>query len=121
VTGSLRNIGPKSAAWLRQVGLRSQDDLRAAGAVEAFMRVRRAGFKPTLNLLYALEGALHDQHWQSLSRERREALAADVERASQEPPDPADPQLAGPVHTTVHVPDTVAARPDDETQEPPVA
>ena len=42
----LRNIGPKSAAWLRQVGLRTPEDLAAAGPVEAFMRVKRAGFKP---------------------------------------------------------------------------
>ena len=34
----LRNIGPKSAAWLRQVGLRSREDLTATGTVEAFMR-----------------------------------------------------------------------------------
>ena len=40
----LRNIGPKSAAWLRQVGLRSLEDLAAVGAVEAYMKVRRAGF-----------------------------------------------------------------------------
>ena len=60
----LRNIGPKSAAWLRQVGLRSRADLEAVGTVEAFMRVKRAGFKPSLNLLYALEGALRDCHWQ---------------------------------------------------------
>ncbi len=47
----LRNIGPKSAAWLRQVGLRTRADLEAAGTVDAFMRGRRAGFKPGLNLL----------------------------------------------------------------------
>ena len=29
----LRNIGPKSAAWLRQVGLRTLEDLDAIGAV----------------------------------------------------------------------------------------
>lgn len=115
MTAGLRNIGPKSAAWLRQVGLRSQEDLRQAGAVEAFMRVRRAGFRPTLNLLYALEGALQDQHWQSLPREHRDALAAEVERASQGPVDPSDPQVAGPVRTTVHVADSVAPRPDDTT------
>ena len=34
----LRNIGPKSAAWLRQVGLRSREDLVAIGAVGAFVR-----------------------------------------------------------------------------------
>ena len=63
----LRNIGPKSAAWLRQVGLRTREDLEAAGAVDAFVKVRRAGFKPSLNLLYSLEGALLDCQWQSCS------------------------------------------------------
>ena len=66
-TTQLRNIGPKSAAWLRQVGLRSADDLVAAGSVHAFLKVRRAGFKPSLNLLYALEGALLDCHWHDAS------------------------------------------------------
>ena len=32
----LRNIGPKSAAWLRQVGLRTREDLHEVGAVDAF-------------------------------------------------------------------------------------
>ena len=41
----MRNIGPKSAAWLRQVGLRTPEDVAAVGSVEAFMRVKRAGFK----------------------------------------------------------------------------
>ena len=36
-TAKLRNIGPKSAAWLRQVGLRSREDLESVGAVDAFM------------------------------------------------------------------------------------
>ena len=54
----LRNIGPKSAAQLRQVGVRTLDDLRALGSLEAFVKLKRAGFKPSLNLLYALEGAI---------------------------------------------------------------
>ena len=56
-TLKMRNIGPKSSAWLRQVGLRTQEDIATAGPVDAFMRVKRAGFRPSLNLLYALEGA----------------------------------------------------------------
>ena len=35
-TAGLRNIGPKSAAWLRQVGLHTQQDLINSGAVAAF-------------------------------------------------------------------------------------
>ena len=76
----LRNIGPKSAAWLRQVGLRTPEDLAAAGPVEAFMRVKRAGFKPSLNLLYALEGALIGCHWQQVPEDRRHTLIARKEK-----------------------------------------
>ncbi|MCC8472474.1 TfoX/Sxy family protein [Xanthomonas arboricola] len=81
-TERLRNIGPKSAAWLRQVGLRTQQDLQAVGAVGAFVKVRRAGFKPSLNLLYSLEGALTDCHWQNVPEARRHALLAEYEAAS---------------------------------------
>jgi hypothetical protein len=79
--GKIRNVGPKSAAWLRQVGVRTQDDLVRLGAVEAFMKVKRAGFRPSLNLLYALEGALADCHWADLPEERKAALLAGAEAA----------------------------------------
>ena len=97
----LRNIGPKSAAWLRQVGLRSRADLEAAGTVEAFMRVRRAGFKPGLNLLYAIEGALNDCHWQEVPEARRGELVAAAEAAIDLLPPPRGRPAAAPVTTTV--------------------
>lgn len=90
----LRNVGPKSAAWLRQVGLRTRADLEAAGPVEAYMRVRRAGFRPSLNLLYALEGALLDCHWQEVPEARRQQLVAAAEAAVAELPDPRRPPAA---------------------------
>lgn len=96
----LRNIGPKSAAWLRQVGLRTRDDLEAIGAVESFMRVKRAGFKPSLNLLYALEGALLDCHWQQVPDERRIELVTAAEAAIALLPPPRNRPPAGPVTTT---------------------
>ncbi|GAB1596966.1 TfoX/Sxy family protein [Lysobacter claricitrinus] len=75
----LLNIGGKSAAWLRQVGLRTWDDVNAIGAVDAYLRVKRAGFKPSLNLLYALEGALTGCHWQQVDINRRAELAAQAQ------------------------------------------
>ena len=98
----LRNIGPKSAAWLRQVGLRTEDDLRGIGALEAFMRVKRAGFKPSLNLLYALEGAILGCHWQEIPDERRSelVLAAGEEVAKLPLPKNKRMPAAGPVTTT---------------------
>lgn len=77
----LLNIGGKSAAWLRQVGIRTWDDVAAIGALEAFLRVKRAGFKPSLNLLYALEGALVGCHWQHVAIDRRAELAAQAQAA----------------------------------------
>ena len=77
--GKIRNVGPKSAAWLRQVGVRTQDDLNRLGPVEAFMKVKRAGFRPSLNLLYALAGAIEDCHWADLPDERKTALVLAVE------------------------------------------
>ncbi|MFK3649512.1 TfoX/Sxy family protein [Lysobacter enzymogenes] len=98
----LRNIGPKSAAWLRQVGLRTHQDIAAIGTVEAFMRVKRAGFKPTLNLLYAIEGALLDCHWQEIPDERRQELILAAEAATALLPAPRNKPAAAPVRTTVH-------------------
>lgn len=78
----LRNIGPKSAAQLRQVGVRSIDDLRALGSLEAFVKLKRAGFRPSLNLLYSLEGALLDCHWQQVPEARRSELILAADAAS---------------------------------------
>lgn len=100
-TEKMRNIGPKSAAWLRQVGLRTLDDISQIGVVDAFMKVRRAGFKPSLNLLYALEGALLDCHWQEVPDARRTELVSAAEAAIALLPPPRSKPAAGPVTTTI--------------------
>jgi DNA transformation protein and related proteins len=74
----IRNVGPKSAAWLRQVGIRTEVEIKVLGAMEVFMKVKKAGFKPSLNLLYALEGAVQDCHWTALTDERKSELVAAV-------------------------------------------
>ena len=101
-TTKMRNIGPKSAAWLRQVGLRSLEDIAAIGTVDAFMKVRRAGFKPSLNLLYALEGALQNCHWQEVPEARRSELVSAAEAAIALLPPPRGRPAAAPVTTTHH-------------------
>lgn len=109
----LRNIGPKSAAWLRQTGIRSQEDLEAVGALAAYVRVKRAGFKPSLNLLYALEGAILGCHWQEIPDERRSelVLAAGEEVAKLPLPKGKRMPAAGPV-TTVRNDEEEASMPE---------
>ncbi len=74
----LSNIGPKSAAWLRQVGIRTIEDVREHGAMAAYLKVKRAGFKPGLNVLYALIGAERERPMNSLSIEEKAALVIEV-------------------------------------------
>jgi hypothetical protein len=81
MTGKIRNVGPKSAAWLRQIGVRTTDDLARVGPVDAFLKVKRAGFRPSLNLLYSMAGALADCHWADLPEEKKQELLAALEAA----------------------------------------
>ena len=98
----IKNIGPKSMAWLRQTGIRTQADLEAAGSLAAYVRIKRAGFKPSLNMLYAMEGAILGCHWQDIPAERRSELilAAEAEVALLPQPTYKRMPVAGPVTTT---------------------
>src|SRR3546814_20127066 len=98
----MRNIGPKSAAWLRQVGLRTPEDLAEAGPLEAFMRVKRAGFKPSLHLLYATAGALQACNWKDVPDERRVELDEPAETAIACLPHPRTPPPPPPEPNTTH-------------------
>lgn len=79
----LPNLGTVSAEWLAQAGLHTLADLAGIGAVEAYRRVQALGFKPSLNLLYALEGALHDEHWLQTKRHRKLDLLARLQAAKE--------------------------------------
>jgi predicted flap endonuclease-1-like 5' DNA nuclease len=85
---ALRNLGPRSAAMLAAAGITTRAQLRRLGAVAAFVRARRHDAGVSLNLLYALAGALDGMHWRQVQRERRlELLTAveDYERAHPAP------------------------------------
>lgn len=60
------------------MGVVSRSDLEKIGVVGAFNRVRDAGFSPSLNLLYALAGALIDVHWTELTPELKASLRSSL-------------------------------------------
>lgn len=80
----LRNIGPVSGRRLQVVGISTAGDLEAYGAAAAFVRIKDAGFRPSLNLLWALQGALLDLDWSALPKELKAKLRRQVEVLSQE-------------------------------------
>jgi len=63
----LRNIGPRSAQWLKSVGIETIEDLQEVGVVEAYMRAKAAyPDRVSLNLLNALQGGILDIEWNLL-------------------------------------------------------
>ena len=68
----LRNLGLRSEQQLAGIGITGVDALRRQGAVGVFVQMRRAGLKPSLNLLWALAGALdpwpEGTHWREVAR-----------------------------------------------------
>jgi DNA transformation protein len=70
----LANLGPKSHQMLQVAGIRTVAQLRKLGSVAAYAKVRNAGLPASLNLLWALEGALTGLPWQVVAREHRTSL-----------------------------------------------
>ncbi|MBP3864965.1 MULTISPECIES: TfoX/Sxy family protein [Pseudomonas] len=75
----LKNLGKTSAQWLHAVGIHSAADLKRLGAVDAYRAVKARGFRASKVLLYAIEGALLDVHWNDIPVERKDALNQQVE------------------------------------------
>ncbi len=83
---NLRNIGPKSAALLRAAGIDSLEILREIGAVAAYRRVKFVDPRiVSLNMLWALQGALTDRDWREIPASDRDRLRADAESDGQSP------------------------------------
>ncbi len=80
----LRNLGMKSEQILGEIGIYTADELRRQGAVRTYAELKRAGPTPSLNMLWALAGALdpwpEGTHWREIARgESRLSLLLAVE------------------------------------------
>ncbi len=81
----LLNIGPVSAAWLEQAGIRTESQLRNVGSAVAFLQVQHhVDSSVSLNLLWALEGAILGIHWTKISAEQKRKLKADLDSLQRE-------------------------------------
>jgi DNA transformation protein len=76
----LPNLGPKSQDMLAAVHIKTVAQLRKLGAVAAYARVKQQDPRASLNLLWALEGALTDLPWQVVAREHRTSLLLALEQ-----------------------------------------
>lgn len=75
----LPNLGPKSRTALEAAGIDSIGALRRLGSVAAYARAKRVSKNVSLNLLWALEGALTGLSWLDVARDHRTTLLLALE------------------------------------------
>lgn len=80
----MRNLGPFMRQALAEIDIVSEADLRAVGALAAFVRLRfRFGRRITYNALWGMEAALAGTDWRDLSAATKARLRAEAEAALQ--------------------------------------
>lgn len=76
---SLRNLGPVSGQWLRQVGISTVDDLERIGPVVVFRLVKQRWPRASLNLLWAMAAGLNGQDWRELTEANKSQLRMELD------------------------------------------
>jgi len=76
---NVRNLGPTSAAWLREVEIHTRAELEDFGPVMAFLLVRRRRPDVSLNLLWAIAAGLQDRDWRELTPDEKAKLRSEAE------------------------------------------
>ena len=74
---------------LRSAGISTLAQLRRLGAVKAYIKVRGVDKRASLNLLWALEGALSERSWRDVAKDDRLRLLLAVEDAGRSKDKPA--------------------------------
>jgi DNA transformation protein len=76
---TLTNLGRISARQLAEIGIKTEAELRAAGAAAAYLKLKdHFGRGVSLNYLYALDGALKGVRWDLMPETERAALRAEA-------------------------------------------
>ena len=71
---SMKNIGTEMAKKLISVGIETSEELIEAGAKDAFLKLKQQYPNVCLVHLYALEGAIQDTEFNSLSEDKKREL-----------------------------------------------
>ena len=75
---NLKNLGPTSAAWLKDIGVQTRAELERMGAVLAYRLVRERRAEVSLNLLWAIAAALQNKDWRELTADEKQSLLSEI-------------------------------------------
>lgn len=76
----LKNLGMASVNILHAIGINTYSDLSRTGAVEAYRRIKARHINVSKVMLYALQGALMDVHWNDLPPDMKIRLVEEAEQ-----------------------------------------
>ena len=75
---NLKNLGAASVNILHAVGINSYAELQKIGPVEAYKRIKNRDIHVSKVMLYALQGALLNTHWNELEPDLKHKLLEDA-------------------------------------------
>jgi len=81
-TAELPNLGIRSAQMLAAAGIETVQQIRDLTPVVAFLAVKQAGERPSLNLLWAMAAGLRNRHWTDLSEQEKSELRDQLDELS---------------------------------------
>ncbi len=81
----LRGLGPAAELMLKKAGISSPEQLDKLGAVQAYLQVEKTSGKVSLNLLWALEGALSNTDWRDVASRQRGRLLIELDARRSSP------------------------------------
>lgn len=80
----MKGLGSVSEAWLNEIGIYTHADLESVGPVQAFIRLTNTRDIPvSLNLLYAMVGALENVHWADIAKTEKTRLLFELDGYSE--------------------------------------
>lgn len=99
----LHSFGPASQHWLNTIGIYTLSDLEKIGAVEAYRQLKQLGFPVSLNLVYAIEGAILNTPWNHLPPDIRQRLKKQVQQLNLQPDTQPETPLQLPFTVDAHL------------------
>ncbi len=76
---NLRNIGPKSARLLEQIGVSTIEDLHELGSINAYIKLQFSfPDEISLNFLWAMYAGLQDRDWRGLGEQEKQGLKSQL-------------------------------------------
>lgn len=68
---TFQGLGPKSQQWLAAIGITTPEQLAAQDPFAVWARIKATQPGVSLNLLYALIGAVEHRDWRDVARDER--------------------------------------------------